>query len=374
MNDQHMTTSTRRLALQWYARSELTQENKAQALLNIVDKCLALAKETYEPPLYGGAEPWFQLIFADDLEAVMIGDSMRTGEGRNEGPFFVGSGYIQNGPSQGFKSQLHIDAAGHSDEGQVQHAAAAIVIAIRYGFPVELYAIKNEHADQDLRLYEAIFDIDFSWDLGGLTAALMHSICDGSCHLPPIGDGNDLVNEWNQRDSNTTEARPGLDLNEPSQISPEDQVRTDPAPLGFTADPPPDGQDSVHSSMADAQSSYGVLLPDANPALDISHDPSLNNTQPGWGVLLPNQDPPTYDPSVNDAQPNHGVLLPDANPALDISHDPSLNNTQPGWGVLLPNQDPPTVATDGSSSPSEPTPPQEIFTTADSADGSELSD
>jgi hypothetical protein len=204
MSGDSLTTSERRSLLQWYARRELGGDNQAQAFLNIVATAIQLA-ETVEEPLFYGADPAGGVLVApahdwiDDLQAVLVGNDLR--EGRNHGPHYVGNQYIHVGPSTGFKPELHIDSRGISEAGQVQHAAAALIIAYKYGRWGEAYALGSEDQAHDKRLYEAIFPLVTFWSFSvdDLPAKLLEAICDTSCTLPPIGGPLDtltLMVEW----------------------------------------------------------------------------------------------------------------------------------------------------------------------------------
>ena len=81
------------------------------------------------------------------------------------------------------------------ESGQVQHAAAALVIAVRYGSLVEAYAMSQEDSVPDRHLYEVMFSISQE-RVNGYSALILERVCDGTCVPPPAADVSELVEHW----------------------------------------------------------------------------------------------------------------------------------------------------------------------------------
>ena len=115
----------------------------------------------------------------DDLAAVLIGSSMRTGEGRGKGPYFAGN----IAGADGFKAELR-DAW-----NQIQHATAGVVIGYKYGEPGEWFARLMEDEKQDDLLYEAACPVG-GWlsnnpeDFLKLPEKIRRAIGDNTCLKP----------------------------------------------------------------------------------------------------------------------------------------------------------------------------------------------
>jgi len=204
-----LSTSERRSELQRFARRELTQPNQAQAFLNIVQKAIELSADLGQNNVPGRSS-----AIIGDIQAVLIGDDLQ--EGRGSGPHYVGRDYIFGRPSQGFNLDLQMvrgkDGTWESDEGQVQHAAAALVIAFHYGDLGIWWAKRREkEGSNDALLYDALSGLgkwlddlsfqaiaavhrleyprpDLAKKLEELPGRIMMKICDESCHLPAKGE------------------------------------------------------------------------------------------------------------------------------------------------------------------------------------------
>jgi hypothetical protein len=140
-----MTEGERRLALKNFAATLFKNEkNHCQVLVDIYAKATGLARSItpiipLEIGVMGGSRPTIHRwargrnvtnALINDLTAVLIGSSMRTGEGRGKGPYFAGN----IAGADGFKPELR------DQWNQIQHATAGLVIGYEHGKPGEWFA------------------------------------------------------------------------------------------------------------------------------------------------------------------------------------------------------------------------------------------
>lgn len=189
-----MTEGERRLELKNFAMTLFKNEpNHCQVLVDIYAKATGLVRSItpiipVEMGSMGQSRPtiyrWARgsnvaAALIEDLTAVLIGSSLRTGEGRGKGPHFAGN--ISG--SDGFKSSLQ------DRWNQIQHATAGVVIGYRYGKPGEWFARFLEDETQDDLLYVAACPVGM-WLSGNpedymkLPEKIRQAIGDNTCLKP----------------------------------------------------------------------------------------------------------------------------------------------------------------------------------------------
>ena len=157
-----LTDKQRRDELQKFAEEEFKNENRCDALANIIDKAAELVDGEDRP-----AE-----VMREDLKLILIGEDLQNG--RNRGFHFAGR--PQN--AQGFREELR-------DPGnQIQHAMAGVYIGSRYGRLGCMGARLLEREPQDDRLYMATCPLGY--DLSDTTytdlgTKLRKAIGDSTC-------------------------------------------------------------------------------------------------------------------------------------------------------------------------------------------------
>ncbi len=189
-----MTEAERRLELKNFAATLFKKEsNHCQILVDIYAKATGLARSItpiipMEMTSMSGSRPTIYKwahgrnvtnALMDDLKAVLIGSSMRTGEGRGKGPYFAGN----IAGADGFRQELR------DKFNQIQHATAGVVIGYWHGKIGEWFARLLEDEPQDDLLYEqtapvGIWLSDNPLDFLKLPNKVREAIGDNTCLKP----------------------------------------------------------------------------------------------------------------------------------------------------------------------------------------------
>lgn len=157
----------RRLALKKFAKTQLTLDNRCEALARIIDRSAVLVA--------GKSQPHNRMM--EDLKLVLVGDSLLNGKGRSEGTYFAGHA----AGAKGFKQELR------DDYNQIQHAMAGIYIGHEFLRPVQWMVWYLEDEEQDDRLYDATIPLGRDLDRKNyltLGSRVREAIGDSTCQLP----------------------------------------------------------------------------------------------------------------------------------------------------------------------------------------------
>jgi hypothetical protein len=146
------TLSERREKLKQAAQNLLGPgSNKCQGFAELIELAVAFSA--------GQANQVETVV--EDLKAVLIGDSLVTGHGRSQGPFFKGN----SAGAKGFKPELR------DNYDQVQHAMAGLYMGYRLPSPALSLVMGTDGEMQDAKLYGVMMGLG-----RGLTAERLHSL------------------------------------------------------------------------------------------------------------------------------------------------------------------------------------------------------
>ncbi len=161
-SDRPKSDDERRKRLKEFAQKEFKNENRCDALANIINKAVELVTGLEHPAH----------AMREDLKFVLIGENLTSRRGQGE--YFAGDVKGANG----FRRELR------DSHNQMQHAMAGIYIGNRYGRVGCGYVMWREQEPQDDLLYEKTCPLGYSLsnenyeDLGG---QLRDKIGDASC-------------------------------------------------------------------------------------------------------------------------------------------------------------------------------------------------